>query len=71
MSFIKRFQKSLGSLYLPPESSRYVIAYSGGIDSHVLLHCFKQLDVAMRAVHVHHGLQAVADDWVEPLPGKL
>ena len=65
MSFIKRLQKSLGSLYLPPESSRYVIAYSGGIDSQVLLHCFEQLDVAIRAVHVHHGLQAVADDWVE------
>ena len=65
MSFIKRFQKSLGSLYLPAESSRYVIAYSGGIDSHVLLHCFKQLHVAIRAVHVHHGLQVVADDWVK------
>ena len=65
MSFIKRFQASLGSLYLPPESSRYVIAYSGGLDSHVLLHCFKQLGVAIRAVHVHHGLQAVADDWVK------
>jgi tRNA(Ile)-lysidine synthase len=64
MSFVKRFQKSLASLYQPPESSRYVIAYSGGLDSHVLLHCFKQLDVAIRAVHVHHGLQAVADDWV-------
>ncbi len=64
MSFVKRFQNSLGSLYVPPKNSKYVIAYSGGLDSHVLLHCFKQLDVAVRAVHVHHGLQAVADDWV-------
>ena len=64
MSFVKRFQNSLGSLYVPPDNSKYVIAYSGGLDSHVLLHCFKQLDVSVRAVHVHHGLQAIADDWV-------
>ena len=42
----------------------YVVAYSGGIDSHVLLHCCKQLDIRVRAVHVHHGLQTVADYWV-------
>mgnify|MGYP001815246609 FL=1 len=65
MSFVKRFQDSLGSLYSPAENSQYVVAYSGGLDSRVLLHCFKQLDIAMRAVHVHHGLQAVADDWVD------
>jgi tRNA(Ile)-lysidine synthase len=64
MSFIKRFQSSLESLYIPTVDAKYVIAYSGGLDSHVLLHCFKQLDVVIRAVHVHHGLQAVADDWV-------
>ena len=64
MSFLKRFQTSLDSLYKPTEKNRYVIAYSGGIDSLVLLHCFNQANVAVRAVHVHHGLQAVADDWV-------
>jgi tRNA(Ile)-lysidine synthase len=64
MSFVKRFQNSLESLNLPVEKSSYVIAYSGGLDSHVLLHCFRQLDVVMRAVHVHHGLQDNADDWV-------
>ena len=42
----------------------YVVAYSGGVDSHVLLHCCKQLDIRVRAVHVHHGLQSVADYWV-------
>lgn len=44
---------------------QYVIAYSGGVDSHVLLHCCKQLKLPVRAVHVHHGLQDVADDWVQ------
>jgi len=65
MSFLKRFQTSLESLYELPDNKKYVIAYSGGVDSLVLLHCFKQIDAAVRAVHVHHGLQAVADDWVE------
>lgn len=64
MSFIKRFQTSLGSLSTPAENASYVVAYSGGIDSHVLLHCCKKLDLPVRAVHVHHGLQNIADEWV-------
>jgi len=64
MSFLKRFQTSLASLSLSSNNSQYVVAYSGGVDSLVLLHCCKQINVALRAVHVHHGLQSVADDWV-------
>ncbi|WP_374088634.1 tRNA lysidine(34) synthetase TilS [Methylomicrobium lacus] len=44
------------------------LAYSGGVDSHVLLHLCAQ-DPTMRdrltAVHVHHGLQIQADAWAE------
>ncbi len=44
-----------------------MVAYSGGLDSHVLLHALAQLrpvsGFTLRAVHVHHGLQTVADDW--------
>jgi len=65
MSFLKRFQASLESLYLVPENNSYVVAYSGGIDSHVLLYCCSLLNLPVRAIHVHHGLQAIADDWVE------
>jgi len=65
MSFLTRFQSSLESLYALPENAYYVVAYSGGIDSHVLLHCCKKLNVPLRAVHVHHGLQNVADYWVK------
>jgi len=65
MSFLKRFQTSLESLSKLHDTKNYVIAYSGGVDSLVLLHCLKQTNVAMRAVHVHHGLQVVADDWVK------
>lgn len=65
MSFLERFQSSLESLYVLPQNARYVVAYSGGIDSHVLLHCCNLLNVPLRAVHVHHGLQNVADYWVQ------
>ena len=65
MSFLKRFQSSLESLYDLPVDSKYVIAYSGGIDSHVLLYCCVKLKLPVRAIHVHHGLQDIADEWVE------
>ncbi len=42
------------------------IAYSGGVDSHVLLHlCASIAEVKNKitAVYVHHGLQAEADFW--------
>ena len=42
-----------------------LVAYSGGLDSHVLLHLASQFpDCEIRAMHVHHGLQKVADTWV-------
>ncbi len=44
-----------------------MVAYSGGLDSHVLLHALTQRRSAsgfsLRAVHVHHGLQPAADSW--------
>ncbi|MDT8281636.1 MAG: tRNA lysidine(34) synthetase TilS [Gammaproteobacteria bacterium] len=69
MSFVKRFKQALESLTALAEvpdfsDRRYVVAYSGGVDSHVLLYCAKQAGLSVRAVHVHHGLQEVADDWV-------
>lgn len=48
---------------------RYWIAYSGGLDSHVLLHLCAWLreqtpgGPAFTAVHVHHGLHLQADAW--------
>lgn len=52
---------------LPP-LTRYWLAYSGGCDSHVLLHAAAQLREAgrlpaVRAVHVDHGLQAASAAW--------
>jgi tRNA(Ile)-lysidine synthase len=45
--------------------ARLHVAFSGGLDSTVLLHAL--VDAGFQdlvAVHVHHGLQAAADDWV-------
>ena len=43
------------------------VAFSGGVDSSVLLHVLAQLasagDFALQAAHVHHGLSAHADTW--------
>ena len=45
-----------------------LLGYSGGLDSTVLLHWLRQAtagsETGMRAVHVHHGMQPAADDWV-------
>ncbi len=43
------------------------VAYSGGLDSTVLLHFLAHYDprFRLRAVHIHHGLQALADEWAE------
>ena len=51
-----------------PSAERYWVAYSGGLDSHVLLHALAalrgQLPVkTLCAVHVDHGLSPVAAEW--------
>jgi tRNA(Ile)-lysidine synthase len=47
-------------------ANRIFIGYSGGVDSHVLLHVcatFPELKTKITAVYIHHGLQKEADDW--------
>ncbi len=48
-------------------ANRYWVAYSGGVDSHVLLHAMAalrpQLSAAVNAVHVNHGLNPAAGQW--------
>lgn len=49
---------------LPTRATGLVVAFSGGIDSTVLLHLAVHAAAGpVRAVHVHHGLQPAADDW--------
>jgi tRNA(Ile)-lysidine synthase len=41
------------------------IAYSGGLDSHVLLHALSDYPAEIHAIHIHHGLSPKADDWAK------
>lgn len=52
-------------LQAQPPARRYVVAYSGGLDSHVLLHALSHLDLEVTAVHVHHGLSPNAELWAD------
>lgn len=63
MSLTGRFRKILDSLPVTSPVARYVVAYSGGVDSHVLLHLCHRVDVPVRAIHINHGLQHEADQW--------
>lgn len=49
---------------LPAGVRSLVVAFSGGLDSSVLLELAYRSGLPVRAVHVHHGLSPVADDWV-------
>ncbi len=49
---------------------RVLVAYSGGLDSSVLLHMLYQLmqqrsDIVVRAAYVHHGLSIHAERWAQ------
>lgn len=58
---------------IPKTCEKLYIAYSGGIDSHVLLHlCAMQAHLRDRivAVYVNHGLQVAAADWGEHCRGQ-
>lgn len=60
--------KKLLSLYGQSDDIRRLwIAYSGGMDSHVLLHrthaLRSELPGIAGAIHIHHGLSRHADDW--------
>ncbi|WP_052700616.1 tRNA lysidine(34) synthetase TilS [Methylocucumis oryzae] len=66
MSALK--QAVVASLSDYPSAKRVLIAYSGGLDSHVLLHVCSTIDALkskLHAVYIHHGLLAEADAWAE------
>ena len=50
-----------------PGRKRFLIAYSGGLDSHVLLHLMaclsREFDYSIRAVHVNHNIQQESPAW--------
>ena len=50
-----------------PEPANLKVAYSGGVDSHVLLHALSELRVetgwTISALHVDHGLESDSNEW--------
>jgi tRNA(Ile)-lysidine synthase len=50
-----------------PRARRYVVAFSGGLDSGVLVHALRdprvRLGLPLLAVHVDHGLSPDSGDW--------
>lgn len=60
------FRGVIAKLDLGDPRRKFFVGYSGGVDSHVLLHLcasIPQLKDKLTAVYVHHGLQAEADAW--------
>jgi len=67
------FERALGEIRTRvslsgPAAQKMAIAYSGGLDSAVLLHLLHayatQHGIELFAFHVHHGLSANADQWL-------
>lgn len=58
----------LAQLMQLPVPQRYVVAFSGGVDSHVLLHALTQIRdslpcSALHAIHINHGIHPDAAQW--------
>lgn len=69
MDLIATLDQQLKCVALQAEQT-LVLAYSGGIDSHVLLHALVALRDSglltnpISALHIHHGLSPNADEWL-------
>ena len=60
------------SFHLTPPAAHHIarihVGYSGGLDSHALLHMLAHHDAYrqhVHAIHIHHGLQKEADQWAQ------
>jgi tRNA(Ile)-lysidine synthase len=60
-------ERLLNILLTYPLPSGYLLAFSGGLDSHALLHALvalgERLPSPLRAIHVDHGLQEQSAAW--------
>lgn len=78
MSLITHLQQQISGLltqYANQSVPELVVAYSGGVDSHVLLHALWRIRearatsdsklpaISLSAIHIHHGLNDKADHW--------
>jgi tRNA(Ile)-lysidine synthase len=62
-------QSLLDYLQTLPETKHYWVGYSGGVDSHVLLHLLtsirNKIHSTVTAVHINHGISKNSDIWSE------
>ncbi len=72
MLTVESFWHDLSKLHFPYKQvdADYLLAYSGGIDSHVLLHLLVELKKRnhinnLSVVHINHQLYADSSQWVE------
>lgn len=69
MNLISQLQQKISSV-VTGDTQPIVVAYSGGVDSHVLLHAVNCLRIQQKlanplsAIHIHHGLSGNADHWL-------
>lgn len=70
-SLLQQLQAFLVDVFLSRNlaNPKLLLAYSGGLDSNVLLHLLvqvnKTLPFQLRALHVHHGLSVNANTWAD------
>lgn len=58
---LKKFHDTCG--HMVQQDCTVWVAYSGGIDSHVLLHLARQTFKNLRAIHINHNLSPNAKQW--------
>lgn len=65
MSFNREqlFERLAAFEYQAERPTRYVIAFSGGLDSSVLAHALSSADIPVLALHIDHGLQEASAAW--------
>ncbi|MGY0217377.1 tRNA lysidine(34) synthetase TilS [Endozoicomonadaceae bacterium StTr2] len=68
MDFLQSLEQTLSRFVPDLQQADFIVGYSGGMDSTVLLDAMCQLRDAgrlkkLRAIHVHHGLSQQADAW--------
>ena len=70
MNTILTPQQILSNIISLTTSKKLIVAFSGGMDSHVLLDLVVKTkvlspDYQVSALHVHHGISPNADEWAE------
>ena len=65
--FLKKLELALGQFPAMPDSPGLAVAFSGGLDSTVLLTALMRLELGtpIRALHIDHGLHPDSGSWRE------